>query len=72
MTPKVFKSEFAKYELAIIREFIRLCLPSPIVHRKYQYISIKTIEGIPLKVWGNSLEEIWSLFRDFQKMEVFL
>jgi hypothetical protein len=72
ITEAIIKSEFKKYHLSMVQDFIRLFMPVPISNRRYKYITIKTADNVSVKIWGKDLQEIWDQFQRFTKIGIFV
>ena len=70
ITGKILKEEISKYNLHLIREFIRLFMPPPIA--KYKYIKVKTSDNISISLWGETLQSIWDSFQSFIRIQIFI
>jgi hypothetical protein len=72
ITKEIIKAEFKKYNLFTIQEFIKSLLPPLHIGNKYKYVSIKTLEGFSLSVWGISLQDLLNKFQRFIKLRIFI
>lgn len=72
ITKTMVRQEFKKQNLSSFQDFINLFMSPPISDNGYIYLSVKTMEGISMQVWGNSLEEVWNNLQRFNGIKIFI
>lgn len=72
ITETLIKMEFKKYNLSMIQDFVRLFMSPPLSDRRYKYITIRTADNIPMKIWGKDLQEIWDQLQRFVRIGIFV
>jgi hypothetical protein len=72
ITEEMIKLELRKYHLSMVQDFVRLFMPLPLSDKRYRYITIRTVDNVLVKLWGNDLQEIWDQFQRFTKIGIFV
>jgi hypothetical protein len=65
------RSEFAKYDLMLIKEFANLILPLP-RSQKHQIFQIKTADGFTFFVWGKDAADVLNMLHRFLGLRAFI
>lgn len=71
MTEKLQKT-FSEYNLIVIKDFVFHFMPIPDRHNKYKFYKIKSADNYNYLVWGESEEEVLSLFERFLNIDIFI